>query len=89
MQHINKDAEVILRLRVPTWIEAVDDSAKNDIDYIIVMLDAFRDDPQLLFDALWYAYSKRVAVLIIPPHDSSKKVNKTPRVVTFARDPKG
>ncbi len=73
MRSIDGDAEANLRVKVPEWIKAVDESAEEKVDYLIMMLDAFLDDPVLLFNALWYAYSRGVDVLVLSDSHEAKE----------------
>lgn len=74
MGHRRKDAGDVLRRideaterdlaeRVPSWVEAVR-RAKSDDAKMILTLDAFADDPQLLYDAMWLAHSSGVTVIV-------------------------
>lgn len=59
-----------LRLAIPEWIKAVENARGGDAN-LIMTLDAFADDPQLLFDALWFAYDRGVTVVLAPPSETS------------------
>jgi hypothetical protein len=56
----------MLELKAPEWTKAVNDARTEHTDYLTMSLDAFAGDPQLVFVALWYAYSYGVAVLVTP-----------------------
>lgn len=63
------DSDTVHRLQrsVPKWVKAVREAKPRDADFgVILTLDAFADDPQLLFDALWFAHSEGVRVTLAP-----------------------
>ncbi len=86
MQHIDEDSEVSLRTKIPNWVTAVDRAKKEKVDYIITMLDAFLNDPELLFNALWYAYSNGIAVLVTPPYEGKSTGNTPPKTMIYLRE---
>lgn len=55
----------LLKQTVPEWVKAVQKSKEKDAK-LIMLLDAFAGDPQLLFDALWFAHDEGVAVTLVP-----------------------
>jgi hypothetical protein len=55
----------LLKQTVPEWVKTVQKSKEKDAN-LIMTLDAFADDPQLLFDALWFAHDEGVAVMLAP-----------------------
>ena len=52
--------------RAPRFVAAVL-HAKENKAAVLERLDAFQDDPFLLYSCLWYAYSEGVAVTLLPP----------------------
>jgi hypothetical protein len=54
MKQIDERLEQHLAEVVPNWVRAVRDSKAGDM-IVILSLEAFADEPQLLYDALWYA----------------------------------
>ncbi len=44
MRIIDETIEKELRERVPNWVKMVNDAKKVDVDYLIMVLDAFADD---------------------------------------------
>jgi hypothetical protein len=63
-----EDREVYLRdHNAPSLITAVTDARANDLDTVIMMLDAFHGDPELLYVALDYARSQGVTITMAPP----------------------
>jgi len=73
MRTIDEDTEVGLRTKVPSWIKAVERAKKDKIDYLITTLDAFLDEPELLYNAVWYAYSHDVPVLIVSKEKQAER----------------
>jgi hypothetical protein len=63
MKRIDPQTYAYLQRAVPEWIKAVDRANEQNLDFVILSLDAFADDPQLLFKALWYAHDQCMAVL--------------------------
>ena len=51
--------------RAPGFVAAVV-RAKENQAAVSERLDAFQDDPFLLYSCLWYAYSEGVAVTFLP-----------------------
>jgi hypothetical protein len=63
-----EDREVYLRdLDAANFIIAFTDARKNKIDTLIMTLDAFEHEPELLYVALDYAKHSGVTVTIAPP----------------------
>ncbi|MEK7603390.1 MAG: hypothetical protein AAB459_04085 [Patescibacteria group bacterium] len=87
MNTIDEDREVNLRERVPNWIKVVNDAKQKNVDYIIVMMDAFVDNPKLLFDSLWYAQNVGVSVLVGSPNEQTTDRNDPPKVMIYLREP--
>lgn len=65
MKHIPKNVERKLAEAAPSWIMGVT-GAKQAGVFMLLTLDAFDDDPLLLYMALWYAYSNGVGVMMAP-----------------------
>lgn len=55
---------------MPEWVKAVQ-NAKEEEANLILTLEAFADDPQLLFDALWFARDEGVTVVLAAPTEKS------------------
>lgn len=77
MKFITQEAIEKIRAEAPKFIEAVDDS--KDKDRVLIMtLDAFANEPELLHACLWYAYSNGVAVNMAPPTpEQSKNISQS------------
>lgn len=59
--------------RAPQFVEAVRrarqraaDEGAREVAPVVERLDAFEDDPFLLYSCLWYAYSQGVPVVFTP-----------------------
>ena len=65
MKAIDDNRVELLKQTVPDWVKAVQKSKEKDAN-LIMTFDAFADDPQLLFDALWLAHDEGVAVMLAP-----------------------
>ena len=72
MKAIDGDRVALLKRTVPEWVKAVQKSKKEEAN-LIMTLDAFADDPQLLFYALWFAHDYGVAVMLAPSTESEEK----------------
>jgi hypothetical protein len=68
MKAIDDDTVLALKRAAPEWIKAVQHAKEEEAD-VILTLDAFVGDPQLLFDALWFAHDRGVAVMLAPPSE--------------------
>jgi hypothetical protein len=66
MKSIDRDTVHRLQQSVPKWVKAVRQAKVKHADFVLLSLNAFADDPQLLFDALWFAYSEGVPVTMAP-----------------------
>lgn len=66
MKAITQEYIEKIRKGAPNFIKAVDDQ-KEEGQLVIFMLDAFINEPDLLYACLWYAYSNGVEVRMIPP----------------------
>jgi hypothetical protein len=65
MKAIDDNRVELLKQTVPDWVKAVQKSKEKDAN-LIMTLDAFANDPRLLFDALWFAHGEGVAVMLAP-----------------------
>jgi len=66
-----EDCEVFLREHdAGDFIEAVNSTQTKQADTLIMMLDAFWGEPELLYVALNYARDQGVTVTMTPPSDS-------------------
>ncbi|MDN5274733.1 MAG: hypothetical protein JWP06_634 [Candidatus Saccharibacteria bacterium] len=66
MRLIDEDTEKEILDRLPDVVKAIEEVKRNKADYLMMMLDAFAGEPELLYKVLWFAYSNGVAVLIVP-----------------------
>jgi hypothetical protein len=71
MKLIDEDTEKELREEVPEVVLAIETAKKDNVEYLIFMLDAFAGEPELLYKVLWFAYSMGVSVLTIPPQEKA------------------
>jgi hypothetical protein len=66
-----EDREVYLREHdAGNFIEAVSSTQTKQADTLIMMLDAFWNEPELLYVALNYARDQGVTVTMAPPRES-------------------
>lgn len=76
MEEISPDALRLVQEGAPRFLKAVERAAKQSQRDntqnagISLTLDAFYDDPMLLYAALWYAYSQGVPVTFYPRTES-------------------
>lgn len=62
----------ILKKHAPDFIRAVEAGVSGEHEMIIMTIDAFRGEPELLEAALSYAYDRGVAVTFAPDSDASQ-----------------
>ena len=65
MKTIIQEAIDKVNAGAPKFMETVD-YAKNNSESVMLVLDAFIDDPELLYACLWYAYISEVEVRMVP-----------------------
>lgn len=70
MKSIDATTKSALVREVPELIEAVTEAKKQGA-VLLLTLDAFAGEPELLYRALWYAYSEGVDVTIVSTHSRS------------------
>ncbi len=67
-----EDREVYLRQHdAGNFVEAVSGAQTKKADTLIMMLDAFWNEPELLYVALNYARDQGVTVTMAPPSESN------------------
>jgi hypothetical protein len=72
LPHNQEDREVYLREHeAGNFIKAVQGVQKEKADTLIMMLDAFWGEPELLYVALNYARDQGVTVTMTPPSKSN------------------
>lgn len=65
MKTITQEAIEKIEAGASKFIETVDNAKKNN-ETVLLVLDAFIDEPELLYSCLWYAYSNQVEVRMVP-----------------------
>lgn len=76
MKHIPSPIAREVEITVPAFVKAV--NAKSG-SYIITTLDAFINEPELLYKCIWYANSHDKAVRFLT---SLESLDRTPREAT-------
>jgi len=71
MKKITPEAQKLAEEAAPKFITAVQKSkearqAHHEEVSVITSLEAFNDDPMLLYACLWYASSEEIAVTMLP-----------------------
>lgn len=66
MQDITDEAFRLIERNAPGFIDAVLWGKAGTPAEILLTLDAFADDPLLLYACLWYSMSQGVACTIVP-----------------------
>ncbi|MCX6382469.1 MAG: hypothetical protein NT023_23820 [Armatimonadetes bacterium] len=71
MNSISQDALQLIQEEAPHFIEAVRQASMQNRQSeeevaILLTLEAFRDNPTLLYACLWYAETQKVALTFVP-----------------------
>ena len=62
-----EDREVYLREHdAATFIEAVSNARRNEVDGVVMTIGAFAGEPDVLYVALAYAYHSGIAITMAP-----------------------
>lgn len=65
MREIPKASIDMIKDEAPNFIKAVERAAESEAD-ILLMLDAFAGEPELLYNCLWYAQQRNVCLRFVP-----------------------